>query len=161
MDSPLVGVGPMNFGRWFSDYYRQYADKAPERMWGRAAHSMFVTLLSETGLLGSALFIAIIAYMWRTHRFVVGLNDNREVLADKLGVEPDVRDGIEKRAESFQAISYGILGAMIGYLVTGIFISILWYGYLWKLLAYSAALGAMSRQFKETFIEEDIVGGSP
>jgi len=49
LDHPIIGVGALNFGVWFAEYF-------PERshmMWGRVAHSLYFTLIPEMGIIGT------------------------------------------------------------------------------------------------------------
>lgn len=148
-DYPLLGVGPMNFGRWFPDYYVSYTAKAPSNMWGRVAHSLYATLLSETGGAGTALFLLMVGAFVRTHRRVERLErENQQLLAGRR-LEPEARRALEGTIARLGALSTGLAGAMIAYLVTGAFISVLWYHYFWMLLAYQAALGNASAKVEE------------
>lgn len=140
MDHPVVGVGPMNFGRWFADYYVSYGLKSSDNMWGRVAHSLYVTVLSETGVLGTGLVVLMLL----AHRSATGSAGRLEqclAVAARGGLHPPADLAVaEEQVRTLRHVALGLNGAMIGFLVTGIFITVLWYSYLWTLLAYGAAL---------------------
>jgi O-antigen ligase len=57
-DHPLVGVGPDNFEVHYLAYSQKIGiDQRPER---RGAHNLYLESLAETGVLGTAAFLAVI-----------------------------------------------------------------------------------------------------
>ena len=70
LDHPIIGVGPNNYGVWLPYYY---PGRIGYRMWGRAAHSVYVTILSEMGIVGVLLFLAMLIANWRDHRCISAL----------------------------------------------------------------------------------------
>jgi O-antigen ligase len=133
LDHPVVGVGAMNFnwnvgryqprdstGRFASAMYL-------DRDWTMsAAHSVYFTVLSETGVVGSFLFGAIIVGHFATVRRF------RKLVAGHPGGNADLR-----RETAFYGT--GLSMAMVGYLAGGAFLSAAYYPYLWTLSAMAVA----------------------
>ncbi len=145
---PIIGVGVGNYGPWLPDYW-QGENKSPEQMWGRVAHSLYFTLLSEMGLVGTFLFLGMLIGNIRDHRCVCELERNKVqylVSADHLtGSE---KEDMSRKIRSLYFFSKAYFGAMIAYLVTGIFISVLWYSYFWTITAFFVLTGNYARKLK-------------
>lgn len=130
---PLIGVGPQNFGAFAATYFRpgevgdQYADN-PARLWGRRLHSIYVQILCEGGIVGSALFLALLA------DFVAR---NRRLRTRQASAAWDAGGG---EALQLRALSLGLECAMIAYLVTGFFYDQLDVHWLYTLLIVNALL---------------------
>lgn len=118
---PVLGIG---FNAWTPYYQRYYNPK------GKVQHNIFVEAASELGFPGLLLFIALIGYtFWENRRTrhitkVGGSNPNRFIYY----------------------MAHGFDGALIGYLVSGFFVTILFYPYFWVNLAFTMSLAMVSRQ---------------
>ena len=89
---------------------------------GRAAHSIYFTLLPELGLAGTFAYLMImIRSVWRA----------RKTLRSPVTVHED---------GSMRMIALFIGPALIGYSVAGVFISVLWYPMLWLLVSLAIVL---------------------
>jgi O-antigen ligase len=123
---PITGVGTRNFGIQAPIYEnREYADATGTYMWGRVAHSIYFTLLSEQGLVGAVIFAMTCFWTIRT-----GLRIRRRA-----------RDGPPDPATDTAAnCATGLLAGVFGVLVTGTFLSVLYYPVLWVLVGMMAAL---------------------
>jgi O-antigen ligase len=132
--NPLLGVGIYNFnynaGIYMSDELiaevgRSYA--------GTAAHSVYFTILAETGLAGTLLVAAI---GWTSIKSV------RRLLLRVKSVETLEDLDAKTRAELVQlkALAYGLRGGMLGYAVTGIFLAAFVYPHFWYVVALIIAL---------------------
>lgn len=120
LDNPL-GVGPGNFPIYFEDY--QSEGHARGSMWGRVAHSLWFTLLPETGVLGAALFLYII------------LGNFKDInLLGKEGHSFSMKD-----QTYFFNLKIALLASLCGFLASATFISVLYYQHFWILTAIIVA----------------------
>ena len=143
-DNPVLGVGAGNsnwsVGRYQPEGRASGMFSAPEfhdRDWTmRAVHSVFFQVLSETGIVGSTLFIAMVVGHYR------GLNSLRR----RVRRHPGAPRGLRKETE-FYATAMG--AAMTGYLASGAFLSVLYYPYPWYFSAFAVAwTSAVGAQLK-------------
>jgi putative inorganic carbon (hco3(-)) transporter len=126
-EHPAFGVGFANFGRVYEE---QFANDDPDR--GRASariewvpHSTYIQALSETGLAGSLSLLALLILCFR-------LNARTRRQLKLLG---------RASQRSFEyRLSIGLDLALVGYLVSGAFVAVLYYPHLWFLLGLSVAL---------------------
>jgi O-antigen ligase len=126
VDHPVIGVGTNNFGIQAPDYEdSEYAEQSGRHMWGRVAHSMYLTVLAEQGTVGTILFLLTVVWTFR----VGGRLRARGV---REANNPEVvRTGL---------LATGLLAGVIGVLVSGAFLSVLYYPVFWVLVALIAAL---------------------
>jgi O-antigen ligase len=125
-EHPLFGVGLGNFGRVYSE---DYSSEDPNAGRGNSGaewvpHSIYVQALSETGLAGSVPLVALWVLFFR-------LNSRTRRHLETLGHE--------RRTFDYR-LSIGLDLAMVGYLVSGAFIAVLYYPHLWILLGLSVGL---------------------
>lgn len=116
-DHPLVGVGPGNFSTMYGLKYKPL--DAVGSMW-RVAHSLYFQILGELGVIGFICFLLFIYF---------GLRNN-SIFRKKV-----------LRSHDFSWIvveSFGV--AIIGYLVSGAFLSVAYYPHLYFIAAASIAL---------------------
>jgi O-antigen ligase len=118
-DHPLLGVG---FRNWLPVYTRRYNGRY------QLPHNVFVEAGSELGYSGLTSFILLILatfyYNYRTRR-----------LASK----------IPKGSFLFQ-MAHGLDGALIGFLVGGFFVTVLYYPFFWINLAMTVMLYQVARK---------------
>jgi len=112
-DHPVFGIGYANWG----EFYRRYYDPR-----GQLPHNIFVQAGSELGYAGLLAFVLLIAYT-----FVI--NHRTRKLARRL-----------PSGEFLNGMAHGLDGALIGYLVSGFFVTVLYYPYFWINLAMTVAL---------------------
>jgi O-antigen ligase len=134
LDYPIIGVGPRNYGIWLPEYWS--GDRSPENMWGRVAHSLYFTLISEMGIIGTLLFISILFKNYQDHKYIYELNKRKNELTAGANLSKEKEDQILRKIKSLYALSLGYTGGMVAYLVTGAFISVLWYKYFWMFTSY-------------------------
>lgn len=134
--SPLVGVGPNNFGSYGAENFEYgtapgfYAD--PNHLYGRHLHNIFVQVLAEQGLFGSAVFIFIlIDFLRRTKN-----------LRTPAAVECWEK-GVGGRSD-LRSISLGLEGAMAGYLTTGFFYNQLYIQTFYSLVIITLVLHSIT-----------------
>ncbi|MDA8165867.1 MAG: O-antigen ligase family protein, partial [Desulfobacteraceae bacterium] len=147
LDHPIIGVGAMNFGVWLPDYYP--LDWKKNRMWGRVAHSLYFTILPEMGLIGTMLFVRILLYNRRTNRLIAKLEEDKGKLLAASSLPPSEREAMSRAIRTLYFISLAYKGAMIGFLVTGTFISVFWYGYFWSITAAVVVTGNLARKLED------------
>ena len=134
--NPIIGVGQNNFPWTFGIYEagRKFNDRSIS---GRQAHSAWVTLISELGLvgvviIGAMLFQCYRDLKWVRKRFAPG--DSRQKHGQIIQAGEDVRMYLARAME----------GSLIGFIVSGVFISTLWYPSLWIMMALVVALRNIS-----------------
>lgn len=112
-DNPILGVGYFNWLPYYNDYYG-----------GRElSHNIFIQCASELGYVGLTIFILMVFWSFLlNHR-------TRKVAREKLK---------GNRFISFMA--HGLDGALVGYLVSGFFVTVLYYPYFWINIALTVAL---------------------
>ncbi len=128
LDHPGLGVGAGNYTVHFDQYAdevgsaaREYED--PGEM--HYPHNLYLEIAAETGLIGLAVFAAAVA---------VALVSLRRARAGFLAAG-DERTG---------ALARGFETALVGYLVSGLFLHGHFPRYLWLLLGFAAALTAVA-----------------
>jgi len=137
LDNPIMGVGAGNFPATADLYYKSEEKHEREGMWhgtsywGRSCHSAYFTLISELAIPGLILFVSIIWVFWR---------NMTEVEKSAYNIEKYRRSGrhhVSVGEERYYNYTMALKGAMIGYLSTGAFLSVLYYPFLWTLIAMS------------------------
>jgi len=132
-DNFLLGVGGGNYPWTSTDYFHlsPYYFEGMTIRSGRMAHSLYFTLLPETGLLGTVIFIAILAIFFGRMKKIRKFFDQYN-----RGFEPS----ISEVSQEFSLFSKMMVGSVVGYLGTGIFISVLYYPIFWSLISMSIVL---------------------
>ena len=126
LDNPILGAGQGNFPFVFREYEIATGNEEglhERSIAGRAAHSLYFTLLPEWGLVGTILF-GWMAY--RTYKDTIFLNRVR-MLSRRLNGK-------------IMAWSSAMAGSLVAYFVTGIFISVLYYPCFWIMMGFIIAL---------------------
>jgi O-antigen ligase len=128
VDHPL-GVGPHNFGvvlpkGYLPDYF--HAHHTPEQMWGKSAHSIWFTLLPELGILGALIYLLLLAV---NARDILNLKRQPSAVSDW------------HRYVHFLSLAF--LTSLVGFIVSGSFVSVLYYPHYWYLTAMIVATGKL------------------
>jgi len=118
---PITGIG---YNNWIT-YYRANYD--PE---GLLPHNIFIQASSELGYPGLILFVALIGCT-----FVV--NARTRKIASRLPGGGGV---------FLSAMAHGFDGGLVGFLVSGFFVTVLYYPYFWINLAMTVATNNIARQ---------------
>jgi putative inorganic carbon (HCO3(-)) transporter len=132
LSHPLTGVGVNNFNRSYLDDYA-----TPEEM-GRATapHNIFIQCLAELGFLGIASLLAIIWLMFvRNHQTRAMLREH------------------QRKNDWITSFAYGLDLALVGYLVSGSFLSVLYYPHLFLLMALTVSLHNIARKRVEAGLD--------
>ena len=127
LDNPIFGVGPGNYP-WHSGYYQKELDTyvPGEKIFaGRAAHSLYFTVIPEFGLVGTIpCVLVLLGMLGRLRRF-------------ERRCEIDDSDGTSERD---LMMAKSIRASIVGFLSTGAFISVLYYPHFWYSIGLVIAL---------------------
>jgi hypothetical protein len=129
VDNPLIGVGQGNLPYRFGEYEDGRTVFERSRA-GRAAHSLYFTLLPELGIVGGAIFFFLTLATAKDLLFLRGLTNRRA--GDSQGQFVADRRVL--------ALTYAIGGSLLAYLIGAVFISTLYYPNYWLLTAFALAL---------------------
>lgn len=143
--NPIIGIGQSNFP-WTFDEYQGGRTFQGRSIAGRQAHSAWVTLISELGLAGIVIIGAMLLQCYKDLKHVrTSLSPARssQKHGQTVQVGEDIRVYLAKAME----------GSLIGFIVSGVFISILWYPSLWIMLGLVVAL----RNLSETQSREGVL----
>ena len=132
LDHPIFGVGTGNFGAHTPEYENvERSEVEGQHSWGRAAHSLYFTLIPEQGLVGIVIFLALLIWIFHTGGRLRG--EGRKAPND-----PD--------AVAAGLLAAGLTSGIVALLITGVFLSVLFYPVLWVLTGMLAALDAVRRE---------------
>ena len=133
LDNPIVGVGQGNFPFRFREYeiasgFELGMDGTSRA--GRAAHSLYFTLLPELGLAGTTIWSLMLLAVYRNTRSIRHAAPPRRPF-----------DRLQSRAsDDPYYLGLAMEASLVGYLVSGVFISVLYYPSFWVLLAFVVGL---------------------
>jgi len=116
---PVLGVGYANWG---------VADRTFYSGEGALPHNIFIQCVSELGYAGLAMFLLLILST------LINNYQTRKLIAE--------RDGDSR---FFYYMAHGLDGALVGFLVSGYFVTVLYYPYFWINLAMTVALNNIVR----------------
>jgi O-antigen ligase len=136
-DHPIIGVGPLNSGIWMTHYDRT---EKGQYNWGRALHSVYFTLLSELGLAGLFIYLLLFFTCQRDKRFVIELDRDKHKIVSDGNVSPEKTTPLFRQLTDSRLLAYSLTGGLIGYLVSGIFLSVLYYRWFEMLMTYTVIL---------------------
>ena len=159
LDHPLIGVGPMNYGVWLHEYYSEYGGKEAQVMWGRVAHSVYFTLLPETGLAGTLLFAMMLWRNYQDHRYMANLENTKSQLLTQATLTKEEIELFSIVMRRLYYLSLGYSGATIAFLTTGAFISVLWYDYFWMFTSFWVMSVNVAKKMESTLLEVSSSGG--
>jgi putative inorganic carbon (hco3(-)) transporter len=133
LDNPVFGVGPNNYPFTAWRYETEVADEIGYHLYGRAAHSLYFTLLPEFGTAGTLIFFAMVVRGIRgrarlRRRTRLEMNDER--------LSEDAR----MHARWLRQLTSCIDASLAGFLASGAFLSVLFYPHVWVLTAFTAVL---------------------
>ena len=134
--NPVIGVGQNNFPYTFGIYEAGQTFNG-RSIGGRQAHSAWVTLISELGLAGIVIIGGMLLQCYKDLKFVrarFAPPDSRQRHAQEVRPGEDVRAYLARAME----------GSLISFIVSGVFISTLWYPSLWIMTALVVALRNIS-----------------
>ncbi|SLM50192.1 putative O-antigen polymerase [Nitrospira japonica] len=132
LHNPIIGIGQSNFP-WTFDSYQEGRTFQGRSIAGRQAHSAWVTLIAELGIAGIVIIGMMLLQCYRDLKLVrTRFAPPNSRLKHGVTVHPgeDVRVYFARAME----------GSLIGFIVSGVFISILWYPSLWIMMSFVVAL---------------------
>jgi len=138
--NPLFGVGLDNFKWNAGDYMSaELLEKEGRSYAGTVAHSVYFTILAETGAAG-VLVVAAAAYF--------SVRSIRRVLQQMKKMRECSKVATETHAGLLEvkAIAYGLGGGMIGYGISGIFLTAFVYPHLWYVMGLIVAVENVSQR---------------
>jgi putative inorganic carbon (hco3(-)) transporter len=127
-DSPVIGVGPLNF----KDLSTLYTGLSQANI----AHNMFLEIAAEMGLPVLMMFVLVLASALRT-----------------LGSAARLRGGPEAR--QLAAWGEGLRSGLTGYIVSGCFISAEYEKILWITIFLSIVVGELARRHRAAVLVAD------
>lgn len=128
LDNPL-GVGGHNFEARFPDYQ---SDNFKKNMWGRAAHSLWLTLVPELGIVGIFIYFTLLFYNLRD------IFDLRKLRAEN---DPDLK--------YIRYLSCAFIASLAGFFSSGTFLSVLYYPHYWYLTGIIVAATKIARNIAD------------
>jgi O-antigen ligase len=136
LDHPIMGVGQGNYPWNVNIIEQKLGLSFHERSFaGRAAHSMYFTLMPELGLIGIVLFAYMLLLTVRNLRFIQRSGTTEGTAAD--GELP-----VASLATAMEA-------SLVGYLASGVFISVLYYPNFYLLMGFSLSLRKIMERRQE------------
>jgi hypothetical protein len=145
--NPIIGIGQRNFP-WTFGIYEAGRNFLGRSIGGREAHSAWVTLISELGLVGIVIIGTMLLQCYKDLMLV----RRRFAPVSRQKHGEIVQAGEDVRAYLARAME----GSLIGFIVSGVFISTLWYPSLWIMMAFIVALRNISET--QSGIERPTVG---
>ena len=133
LDHPILGVGQGNYPWNVLDVETEFGLQWHERsLGGRAAHSLYFTLIPELGLVGILLYTLMVSFVFKNIKLIKYISTQRV----------DIFKSNEIKRHMNMALSFE--ASLIGFLISSIFISTLYYPSLYVLcgivLAYKNIL---------------------
>lgn len=145
--NPIIGIGQANFPWTFAIY--EAGETFHDRSFGgRQAHSAWVTLIAELGLAGVVIVGGMLFQCYRDLAFVRRTftpPQRREKHGQIMEAGEDVRIYLARAME----------GSLIGFIISSVFISTLWYPSLWIMIGLIVALRNISENENGNFGSTD------
>jgi probable O-glycosylation ligase (exosortase A-associated) len=135
LDYPILGVGPGNFPWNFQDYepaggFGGHDGMEGQLHGGRAAHSLYLTVIPELGTVGTILFAWLVLSSLRDLRF----------MRKRIREQPQQSADDRYFRERVRYLTLALGGSLAGFLVSGTFLSVLYYPNFWIWMALVVAL---------------------
>jgi O-antigen ligase len=121
-DHPVLGVGYENWTEYYADHY----DATNIVL---VSHNIFVQAAAELGYTGLLAFLLLIGCTF-------ALNARTRALARRAGPQGRLT----------HHLAMGLDGALIGFMVSGFFVTVLYYPYFWINLAMTVALNTVAKR---------------
>ena len=129
LDNPIIGVGQGNYPWRVGETEEKMGVQWQQRsLAGRAAHSLYFTLLPELGLVGTTFFVCLILFSVKDLLYVKKM----------VKIKNDIYSEYESKRIYYLALA--LEGSLIGILTSSTFISTLYYPHFWIWCAFSLSL---------------------
>lgn len=126
-DNPVIGIGFKNWTTWIAAKHPEWVEAIGGRNRLEVIHNTYLEVATELGLLGTAVYFAILLQIFITnHR--------------------SARMAHMRNDRFLAATAVGLNGSLIGYIVPSFFMSVLYYPYIWILLALTVCVSSICRQ---------------
>jgi O-antigen ligase len=145
LDNPLLGVGQGNIPWRIGEYqYSKSGDSFWQRgMGGRVTHSIYFTVIPELGIVGFLLWLLMLRNIFFKYRFVTGIFPKNK------------RSSIENRETDFlKVMILGLAMSIVGYLVSGAFLSAFYYPQFWNLAALTTCAYMIKSKSESTQLKK-------
>jgi O-antigen ligase len=129
--NPIIGVGQGNLPWDFEEYEAGRTFLTKSRA-GRQAHSAYFTLIPELGLVGIGIFGLMIYRNFKDTRLIEQFY--------KLNMRKDSSRQNTGELQFSLMFAHSLEGSIVGYLVSSVFISTLYYPSFWIVMAFVVAL---------------------
>jgi putative inorganic carbon (hco3(-)) transporter len=126
-----LGVGGDNFMVLFPEYQTNYFKRG---MWGRAAHSIWFTLIPELGIGGIIIFSLLLYYNIRDIFFLKNVNSK----------------GRNKEKIYLNYVGCAFIASLVSFFVSGTFLSVLYYAHYWYMTGFIVAAANIANQMNAT-----------
>ena len=125
-DNPLTGIGYFNWMTYYNNHYGK----------GQLPHNIFIQAASELGYPGLIVLLVLMGVTLVT-------NHRTRLLAAQLG----------PRGRFMYFMAHGLDGALIGFIASGFWVTVLYYPYMWINLALTVALHRSVRSsYREAYV---------
>ena len=129
LENPIIGVGQGNYPWNVGETEEQTGVNWKTRsIRGRAAHSLYFTLLPELGIVGSILYFLMIFFSFKDLKHIKDFSKKHKDFSSD--------DNIKKA----YYLALALEASLIGFLVSSVFISTLYYPNFWLLCAFVISL---------------------
>jgi O-antigen ligase len=132
---PLTGVGGGNFKWRIAEFQSPEQIEKFGRLLAYEVHSTYFQLLAEMGLAGCIVFGLILLLTYRDYRHIESLSAKAAARAMERGDEASNED-----FKWIQNYGRGLMGGLLGYLVSVAFLSALYYSHMWIAVSLMVAL---------------------
>jgi len=132
---PILGVG---YNNWLVAQEYIYGLKNQQY-----PHNIFIQCVSELGYSGLLVYFLMILYT-----FVINFR-TRKLALQRAGEKKEVK------MRFIYSMAHGLDGALVGYLVSGFFVTVLYYPYFWINLAMTVSLNSIA--WKQTESRKNVV----
>lgn len=152
-DNPILGVGYGNFPHNVPEYQLPDQWERLERgMAGYVAHSVYFTVLAELGLAGALIFGALIWYNFKDTQYILreARKWKRNGRSLDVTMQTVTNHGFLDDLDRTMYYAHAIRAGLLGYLVSGLFLSVFGYPHFWILTALTVALkGTLAARIRE------------
>ena len=124
-----LGVGGNNFPMRFSEYQTNYFKRG---MWGREAHSLWFTLITELGIGGIIIFSLLLYYNIRDIFFLKNM-DSQVQNQDTIYLKH---------------VGPAFIASLAGFFASATFLSVLYYAHYWYMTGFIVAAANIAKQME-------------